>query len=67
MQMREVIRPPVLKDPLIKVRVLAPLYVGGVARAIGDIVELNLTDALAMQGTSRTAAAYRMPVVEILK
>jgi hypothetical protein len=45
MTMREAIRPPVIKDPIIQVRILAPIYVGGTAREVGSKAFMASSDA----------------------
>jgi hypothetical protein len=57
--LRETIRPPVFKDPNIKVRILKGIYVGGVALAVGTTATLATSDA-------QLLAAAIPPSVEIL-
>lgn len=54
-----IIRTPEMKDPSVKVRLLAPIFVAGVDCAIDSVVSMALSDAQALRNSSP-------PSVEIL-
>jgi hypothetical protein len=46
MMLTEIAPRPVFKDPQVKVRVLQPIFVGGKAYEIGDVVSMATSDML---------------------
>jgi hypothetical protein len=49
--LRETIRPPVFKDPIVEVFVLREIFVGGTAREVGSKAVMAASDAWALAGT----------------
>jgi hypothetical protein len=51
-------RPPVIKDPIVEVKILSPIFVGGTAREVGSKAFMATSDAYMLAGAIPPAVAF---------
>ncbi len=58
MLLRETIRPPVFKDPIVEVFVLREIFVAGTAREVGSKAIMEASDAWALSRTTPPTVSF---------